>query len=202
MPWVDVAELAADAHLVTISAHKLGGPKGVGALVVRDGTPFRARQVGGGQERDRRGGTHNVAGIVAMAEAVRLTVEERKATVERVAPMRDRLVDGLLAAVPDALESGARARKIAGNAHLCFGGIESEALLFLLERDGVLASAASSCASGAQDPSHVLAAIGISRAVARGSLRLSLGTTTTEADVDRALAVIPPAVAHLREVGS
>jgi cysteine desulfurase len=202
LPWLDVAALASTAELITVSAHKVGGPKGVGALVVRDGTQFRARQVGGGQERDRRGGTHNVAGIVAMGEAVRSTVEERKATVERVAPMRDRLVDGLLAAVPGTIESGDRARKVAGNAHVCFPGIESEALLFLLERDGVLASAASSCASGALDPSHVLAALGLPPHVARGSLRLSLGSTTTDADIDRALAVIPPAVAHLREVGS
>jgi cysteine desulfurase len=202
MPWLDVAALAADAQLVTISAHKLGGPKGVGALVVRDGTPFRARQIGGGQERDRRGGTQNVAGIAAMAEAIRITVEERKAAVDRIGPRRDRLVDGLLAAVPGAIESGDRARKVAGNAHVCVPGIESEALLFLLEEEGIMASAASSCASGAQDPSHVLAAMGIPRDVARGSLRLSLGPTTTEADVDHALAVIPRAVAHLREHGS
>ena len=202
MPWLDVAALAADAQLIAISAHKLGGPKGVGALAVREGTPFRARQVGGGQERDRRGGTQNVAGIAAMAEAIRLTVDERKATVDRVAPRRDRLVDGLLAAVPGAIESGDRARKVAGNAHVCLPGVESEALLFLLEEEGIMASAASSCASGAQDPSHVLAAMGIPREVARGSLRLSLGPTTSEADVDHALAIIPRAVAHLREHGS
>jgi cysteine desulfurase len=202
MPWLDVAALAADAQLVAISAHKLGGPKGVGALAVREGTPFRARQVGGGQERERRGGTQNVAGIAAMAEAVRLTVDERKATVDRVGPRRDRLVDGLLAAVPGAIESGDRARKVAGNAHVCLPGIESEALLFLLEQEGIMASAASSCASGAQDPSHVLAAMGIPRDVASGSLRLSLGPTTSEADVDHALAIIPRAVAHLREHGS
>ena len=202
MPWLDVAALAADAQLIAISAHKLGGPKGVGALAVRDGTPFRARQVGGGQERERRGGTQNVAGIAAMAEAVRLTVDERKATVDRVGPRRDRLVDGLLARVPGAIESGDRARKVAGNAHVCVPGIESEALLFLLEEEGIMASAASSCASGAQDPSHVLAAMGIPRDVARGSLRLSLGPTTSEADVDHALAIIPRAVAHLRECGS
>ena len=121
---------------------------------------------------------------------------------ERIAPLRDRLVDGLLAAVPGAIESGDRSRKVAGNAHLCFPRIESEALLFLLEREGIMASAASSCASGAQDPSHVLAALGIPRDVALGSLRLSLGSTSTAADVDHALAVIPRAVAHLEERGS
>ena len=202
LPWIDVATAARDAHLVTISAHKLGGPKGVGALVVRDGTPFRPLVVGGGQERDRRGGTHNVAGVAAMAEAIRMTLAEREHAVARVSAQRDRLVDGLLARVPDTIESGDRARKVAGNAHLCFAGIESEALLFLLEQDGIAASAAASCASGAQDPSHVLAAIGIPRDVARGSLRLSLGYETTDAEIATALEVIPRAVAHLREVGS
>lgn len=198
MPWIDVAEAAACAQMITISAHKFGGPKGVGALVVRDRVAFTPRQIGGGQERDRRGGTHNVAGVIAMAEALRLTVEERKATVERIGPLRDRLVDGLLAAVPGTRESGDRSRKIAGNAHLCFAGIESEALLFLLEQEGIMASAASSCASGALEPSHVLAAIGVPTDLARGSLRLSLGPSTTGADIDHALAVIPAAVAHLR----
>ena len=162
----------------------------------------RARQVGGGQERERRSGTQNVAGIVAMAEAARLTVDERKAVVDRVTPMRDRLADGLLSVVPNTHESGDRGRKVAGNCHLCFDGIESEALLFILEQHDVLASAAASCASGAQDPSHVLAALGLSRDRAQGSLRLSLGTTTTEDDIDHVLAVIPPAVARLRERGS
>jgi cysteine desulfurase len=201
-PWLDVAALAEPADLVSISAHKFGGPKGVGVLVVRDGVPFAARQVGGGQERERRSGTQNVAGIVAMAEAARLTVDERKTVVDRVAPLRDRLADGLLAAVPNTIESGDRSHKVAGNCHVCFDGIESEALLFILEQHGVMASAAASCASGAQDPSHVLAALGVPRTTAQGSLRLSLGTTTTDDDIDLALAVIPPAVARLRERGS
>ena len=201
-PWLDVAALAQPADLISISAHKFGGPKGSGVLVVRDGTPFTARQVGGGQERERRSGTQNVAGIVAMAEAARLTVDERKQTVDRVSPRRDRLADELLARVPGTIESGDRARKIAGNCHLCFEGIESEALLFILEEHGIMASAAASCASGAQDPSHVLAALGLPRAVAQGSLRLSLGPSTNDADVELALRVIPDAVARLREHGS
>lgn len=202
LSWLDVAEAAAPAGLISISAHKFGGPKGVGALVVREGVPFAPRQVGGGQERERRSGTHNVAGIVAMAAAASATVDERKAVVDRVGALRDRLADGLLTAVANTVESGDRARKIAGCCHLCFDGIESEALLFLLEQEGVMASAASSCASGAQDPSHVLAALRFSRELARGSLRLSLGRTTTDADVDRALEVIPPAVERLRRMGS
>jgi cysteine desulfurase len=199
--WLDIPAYTSGAAMVSISAHKFSGPKGVGALVVRDGTPFVARQLGGGQERDRRGGTQNVAGIVAMGEAARLTVDERKATVERVGALRDRLADGLVATVPGTMETGRRADKVAGNCHLCFDGIESEALLYLLEQDGIMASAAASCASGAQDPSHVLAAMGVSRDVAQGSLRLSLGVASTDADVDHALTAIPPAVARLREHG-
>ena len=137
-----------------------------------------------------------------MAEAARLTVDERKATVDRVAPLRDRLADGLLTSVPDTIESGDRARKVAGNCHVCFQGIESEALLFILEEQGIMASAAASCASGAQDPSHVLAALGVPREIAQGSLRLSLGTSSTADDVALALRVIPDAVARLRELGS
>jgi cysteine desulfurase len=197
-PWLDVADLAADAQLVSISAHKFGGPKGVGALVVRDGAEPSPIVFGGGQERDLRSGTHNVAGIVGMAGAARATIDTRKAVVDRVAPLRDRLVDTLVAAVPDAVETGDRARKVAGNAHVRFRGIESEALLVLLDDAGICASAGSACASGAMEPSHVLSAMGVDRDDALGSLRLSLGVTTTDADVDRAVAVITDAVARLR----
>jgi cysteine desulfurase len=201
-PWLDVAALAAPADLISISAHKFGGPKGVGVLVAREGVDLAPRQIGGGQERDLRSGTQNVAGIVAMGVAARVTVDERKATVDRIEPLRERLADGLVVAIPDAHESGDRAQKIAGNCHVCFDGIESEALLYLLEKDGIMASAASSCASGAQDPSHVLAAIGVPRELAAGSLRLSLGSTTSDEDVDRALDVLPRAIERLRVLGS
>jgi cysteine desulfurase len=196
--WLDVATAVAPAQLVSISAHKFGGPKGVGALVVRDGVVLEPLLLGGGQERDRRSGTHNVAGIVAMAEALRITVAERETTGARVAAMRDRLVDGLVAEVPGLTETVPRDRKVPGSAHVCIEGIESEALLFLLDRAGVCASAASSCASGAMDPSHVLAAMGVPKEVAQGALRLSLGFASTDAEVDRVLEVLPPAVAQLR----
>lgn len=204
--WVDVAVHARDAHLVSVSAHKFGGPKGVGALVVRDGVRLAPQLLGGGQERELRSGTQNVAGISSMAAAAARTVADRAATVARIGALRDRLADGLRAAVPGTYESGVgfagepvdRTHKVAGSCHLCFADVESEALLFLLERAGVYASAASSCASGAQDPSHVLAAMGVSRALAQGSLRLSLGWSSTDADVDLALEVIPPAIAQVR----
>jgi cysteine desulfurase len=166
--------------------------------VVREGTVLEPLLRGGGQERERRSGTHNVAGIVGMAAALAGWVEERPAIVARVGARRDRLADGLLAAVPGAVELGDRRRKVAGSCHLCIEGVDSESLLFLLDRDGVCASAASSCASGALEPSHVLAAMGVPASLARGALRLSLGWSTTDADVDRALEVLPAAVARLR----
>lgn len=221
--WLDVAELTRLAQLVSFSAHKFGGPKGVGVLIVRDGVKLSPIIHGGGQERDRRGGTHNVAGIVGMAAAAEVAAAERQETVARIEKLRNRLTDHLKATVSDVVETGVvepgtidavkadaevsdaftdRSRKIAGSCHLCFGGVESEELLFLLEREGVYASAASSCASGAFEPSHVLAAMGYDRNLAKGSLRLSLGTTTTEADIDRACAVIPNAVAQLRRAAA
>ena len=199
-PWLDVRELAAGADLVAVSGHKFGGPKGVGALVVRNGLMLKPLIYGGGQERDRRSGTHNVAGIVACAAAMRATVADRAADVERTARLRDRLADGLLASVPGACETGSRSTKIAGNCHLRFDGVESEALLVLLDDAGVCASAGSACASGAMEPSHVLRAMGVSVTDALSSVRLSLGSTTTDDDVDLALKVVPDAVAQLRRV--
>lgn len=198
-PWLDLATWAAPAQLVSVSAHKVGGPQGVGALVVREGTPLRPRLLGGGQERERRSGTHNVAGVAGFAAALAVTVRERDEAGTRVARLRDRLADGLTATIAGCSETGDRARKVPGSCHLRVAGIESEALLVLLDQAGICAAAASSCASGALDPSHVLAAMGVDRTAARGSLRLSLGSTTTDADVERALAAIPPAVARLRD---
>ncbi len=204
--WLDVATVAAEADLVSVSAHKFGGPKGVGAFVIRDGTPIDPLLIGGGQERDRRSGTQNVAGVVAMAAAARSAADERKALVDRLTPLRDALLDGLGAALPGTVETGVsgvgvargRSHKIAGSCHVCFPGIESEALLFLLDQAGIAASAASSCTSGAMEPSHVLAAMGIDRSLAGGSLRLSFGWPTTAADVELALDVVPAAVCRLR----
>lgn len=201
-PWLDVAALAAGADLVSVSAHKFGGPKGVGALVVREGTKVAPILHGGGQEQERRSGTHNLAGIVGMAAAMTATVSSRDETVARVAALRDRLLDGILAAVPDAVETGTRTSKVAGNAHLRFPGVESESLLFLLDDAGVCASAGSACASGALEPSHVLTAMGVPADEARGSLRLSLGVTTTDADVDLAVKAVADVVTRLRSGGS
>ncbi len=198
LQWLDLAAAAADFDLVAVSAHKFGGPKGVGVLLVRGSTSVEPLLMGGGQERDRRSGTHNVAGIVAMAEAMRVTVVTRTETVARVQALRDRLVDGLVAQVAGLRETVPRDRKVAGSAHVCVEGVENESLLFLLDRGGVCASAASACSSGAMDPSHVLAAMGVPREVAGGALRLSLGWASRDEDVDRVLEVLPAAVQRLQ----
>ena len=200
--WLDIASVAAGAQLISVSAHKVGGPQGVGVLVHRRGTPLHARQLGGGQERELRSGTHNVAGIVGMAAALAAKAEARDDEAERIAALRDRLAGGLRAEVPGMVETvapdGDRAHLLPSTVHLTIDGVESEALLFLLDEAGICASAASACASGAQEASHVLAALGTPLGPVTGALRLSLGWTSTEADVDRALEVLPTVVGKLR----
>lgn len=196
--WVDLRDVTPHVDLLALSAHKFGGPKGVGVLVERGGPKIDPLIIGGGQERERRSGTHNVAGIVAMATALRLTDEERSTEVPRLTALRDRLVDGLVSRLDGVIETIPRAEKVAGSAHVCISGVESESLLFLLDEADVCASAASACASGAMEPSHVLAAMGLDRDVAMGALRLSLGHASTEADVDRGLEAIAAAVTRLR----
>jgi cysteine desulfurase len=200
--WLDLRDLTPHVDLMSLSAHKFGGAKGVGVLVVRDGVRLDPIIRGGGQERDRRSGTHNVAGIVALAEALSITDADRTREVERLAGLRDRLLEGLLANVDELVETVPRAQKVAGSAHVCIKGVESEALLFLLDEAHVCASAASACASGAMEPSHVLAAMGLDRRWTAGALRMSLGHTPTEPDVDRAVDVLVDAVSQLRRRAS
>jgi cysteine desulfurase len=197
-PFLDVATAAAAADLVTLSAHKLGGPKGTGMLVVREGTRLRPLTFGGGQERERRSGTQDVAGAVGLAVALRLAVEQRATETARVAALRDRLADGLVSSIPKTTESAPRAKVLPGYAHLRFAEVEQEELLVLLDEAYVCASAGSACASGAIEPSHVLLAMGVAPADARSAVRFTLGHTTTEANVDQALAATPPAVERLR----
>jgi len=202
--WVDLSVVAADADLVSITGHKLGGPVGTGALFVRQGITLDPLVLGGGQERGRRAGTPDVAGAEAFAVAASTATAERDTSIVRLGALRDHLVDGLVEqlgaiVIPTVLQAGAPVA--ACMAHLMLAEVEAEALLFLLDAAGLRASAASSCSSGAQDPSHVLAAMGIDRQLAQGSLRLSLGHTTTDADIDAALEIIPPAVQQLRSRG-
>jgi cysteine desulfurase len=153
---------------------------------------------GGGQEWGLRSGTASVAGAVGMAEALRVTARRRADEVARIRPLRDRLAAGLAERVPGSFVNGDMARKIAGNCHVGFPGVEAETLLVALDRDGLYAAAGSSCTSGATEPSHVLEAMGVPRDAALASIRLSLGYASTAADVDTALDLIPRAVEQLR----
>jgi cysteine desulfurase len=197
--WLETVPLTAWADLVSISAHKFGGPKGVGALVASPGVTIGPHIYGGGQERDRRSGTHNVPGIVAMATALSVTEAARPATVARVGALRDRLGDGILASVPGAVETGERHRRVAGSLHLRLAGIEAEALVVLLDQLGLAVSAGAACSSGAVEVSHVLTSMGLGPEEAASGIRLSLGPTTTDADIDLALAVVPAALGQLRD---
>jgi cysteine desulfurase len=196
--WLDLRQLWPHVDLLSLSAHKFGGPKGVGVLVIRKGVTIDPLLVGGGQERDRRSGTHNVPGIVAMAAALAATDAERETECVRVAALRDRLVGGLVSAVDGVHETVPTDIKVAGGAHICVEGVESESLLFLLDEEGLCASAASACASGAMEPSHVLAAMGVQGNWSTGALRMTLGRTTTADDADRAVEILAGAISTLR----
>jgi cysteine desulfurase len=195
--WLDLAPLTASSDMLTLSSHKFGGPKGCGIMFLREGVDSEPLIFGGGQERDRRSGTHNVAGIVASAAALAATVAERDAECARIAMLREELVAGLVA-IGGVRPTISPDRSVPGIAHVCIEGIENEALLYLLDEANLCASAASACASGAMEPSHVLAAMGVPRETARGALRLSLGHTTTRGDIAAAVDIVGTAVARLR----
>ena len=198
--WLDIAETSKKAHLISLTGHKFGGPKGAGALILRNGVNLAPVIRGGGQERERRSGTQNVPAIVGLGEAARLMQVERLKINERVTRLRDKLENGLIdkiSGVSRTLPKGTP--RTPGIAHLCFEKIENEALLFLLEDKGIYASAASSCASGAQEASHVLQAMGVDLKTAGGSIRFSLGQATTDEEIDHALITVPNAVEQLRE---
>ncbi len=198
-PYLDLAEQTAGADLVSLSAHKVGGPVGVGALAVRPRVALAARQHGGGQERERRSGTQDVAGAVGLATALRLVAAERAEAGARVAALRDRLADGLVASVLGAHRTvPAGTAVLPGHLHLCVPGVEREELLVALGQAGVCVSGGSSCASGALEPSHVLAAMGVAPELAAGALRFTLGHGTADADVDRALRIVAGVVEALR----
>jgi cysteine desulfurase len=195
--WLDLREIWPLVDAMALSAHKFGGPKGVGVLAVRAGSDVAPLILGGGQERDRRSGTHNVAGIVALARALESTDRERASECARVGALRETLVSRV--AMAGGVHRTVPAdRAVPGVAHVCIADVESEALLYLLDEGGVCASAASACASGAMEPSHVLAAMGVERGLATGALRMSLGHTTAGADIDEAAAVVTGAIERIR----
>jgi cysteine desulfurase len=196
--YLELAAVTGACDLVSVSAHKVGGPKGVGALVVRAPNQVAPILRGGGQEHERRSGTHDVAGIVGFATALGLAQRRRRDEALRVTALRDRLADAIRTAVPNTVESAPRSTILPGHCHLRFDGVEQEELLVLLDRDDVYASAGSSCASGAIEPSHVLVAMGVAGSDAQSAVRFTLGYTSTEAEVDRAADVVANAVGRLR----
>ena len=197
--WLDLRPITSLADFVALSAHKFGGPKGVGVLTVHEGRSITPLLHGGGQERERRSGTQNVAGIAGLAAAAEITEATRTDVVARVSGLRDRLVDGVLGAVDGCTETVRdRSAKVAGNAHLTIDGVESEAVLVLLNEAGIAASAGSACASGALHVSPVLLAMGVQKERAGGALRLTLGSASTDDDVDAVLAALPRVLRQLR----
>jgi cysteine desulfurase len=191
---------AIGVNLLSIAAHKIYGPKGVGALYVRNRTPFAPQTVGGSQERNRRAGTEDVAAAAGLAAALQLATEERAQRNEHVVAMRDRLLAEVPRAIPDTIVTGPPSgpRRLPNSASFAFADVEGEAVLLQLDLDGVAASSGSACTTASLEPSHVLVAMGVPERYLRGSLRLTLGHENTMADIDRLLEVLPPAVGRIR----
>ena len=189
---------ASGLSAMSVAAHKFGGPQAVGALLLRRDVACAPLLHGGGQERDIRSGTADVAGAVGMAAAIRLAVDGLEANSVRLRALRDRLVEGVLSEVDDVRVNGSRESRLPGNAHFTFRGCEGDALLMLLDANGIECSTGSACTAGVPQASHVLIAMGADAATARGSLRLSLGHTTVDGDVDEVLRVLPAAVDRAR----
>jgi cysteine desulfurase len=189
---------ASGVAAMTVSGHKVGGPHGVGALLIGREVPCRPLLHGGGQERELRSGTLNTPGIVGLATAVEIAVRDQAARAERIARLRDDLVVAVRAAVPDAVYNGDPVHRLPGNAHFSFPGCEGDALLMLLDARGIECSTGSACSAGVAQPSHVLVALGADTARARGSLRFSLGHTSTADDVAALAAAIGPVVERVR----
>ncbi len=190
---------ASGLSAVSVTAHKFGGPPGIGALLLRRDVACVPLAHGGGQERDVRSGTPDVAGAVGMATAVQIAVDTLDATSARLCGLRDRLIDGVLAGIDDTHVNGSRIHRLPGNAHFTFAGCEGDALLMLLDANGIECSTGSACTAGVAQPSHVLLAMGADPTGARGSIRLTLGHTSVDADVDAVLRVLPGAVNRARQ---
>ena len=197
---LDIDVKKQNIDLLSLSAHKFHGPKGVGALYVRRGFPLVNVIDGGAQERGKRAGTESMAAICGMAAALKDACDHREENMARVAAMRDRLIAGIKEQVPHCDLNGDPVNRLPGNVSFCFEGIEGESLLLLLDAHGVCASSGSACTSGSLDPSHVLLAIGRVHDVAHGSLRLSLSEYNTEEEIDHILQVVPQVVSYLRNM--
>ena len=188
---------AQNIDMLSLSGHKFHGPKGVGVLYVRKGLQLHSLIEGGAQERRKRAGTENIAGIVSLAAALQEACDHLEENAAKVSVLRDKLIDGL-SAIPHSVLNGHRTNRLPGNVNICFEGIEGESLLLLLDDKGICASSGSACTSGSLDPSHVLLAIGRPHEIAHGSLRLSLSEWNTQEEVDYMLQEIPKVVEYLR----
>ena len=195
---LDVNRLGVD--MLTLAAHKFYGPKGIGILYVRHGTPFRPFQYGGSQEGNRRAGTENIPLIVGAAEALRIAAEEQGVNNEHSKALRDRLIDGILSRIPNSTLNGHPTERLPNNANFCIDGVAGESVLVGLDMEGISASSGSACTSGSLEPSHVLTAMGVPAERAVGSLRLTVGKSNEDSDVDRVLDVLPAIVERLRRV--
>jgi cysteine desulfurase len=184
--------------LLSLAAHKFRGPKGVGVLYIRRGVPFLAQQNGGGQERQRRAGTENVAGIVGASEALRMTQESLEIDRERIGALARRLRNGVARAIPGTTLNGHPEQRLANNVSISFDGADAQDLLRDLDAAGVACSAGAACGATTIEPSHVLLAMGLPLEAAASTLRFSLGHDTTAADIDYVLEVLPPIVARSR----
>ncbi len=193
---IDVEKMQID--MLSMSAHKFSGPKGIGALYIRKGVRLNNLIEGGAQERNKRAGTENVPAIVGMAEALRLAVEEMDAHTQQLIRMRDRIIHEILENIPYVRLNGHPTDRLPGNVNLSFEYIEGESLLLSLDLKGIAASSGSACTSGSLDPSHVLLAIGLSHEIAHGSLRITLGYENTDDDIDYLFSVLPEIVNRLR----
>lgn len=185
--------------MLSVSAHKFHGPKGVGVLYCRKTVPLRNLIEGGAQERNRRGGTENIAGICGLAAALKDACANLDDNMKKERALRDRLIEGL-SAIPHSKLNGDRERRLPGNVNMCFEGIEGESLLLLLDAKGICASSGSACTSGSLDPSHVLLALGLPHEVAHGSLRLSLSEYNTADEIETIIAEVPKVVSYLRSI--
>ena len=197
---LNTRELGVD--LLSLSAHKFGGPKGVGVLYVRRGTPYEPQQMGGGQERQRRSGTENVAGVVGMAEALKLASMERDEFNAHCSRLRDRIIDTVAKTIDGAYLNGHPTERLSNNVNISFASVEGEPVLLGLDLAGICASSGSACSSASLEPSHVLVAIGLSAEVAQGSLRITLGLENTDDEVDYMLDVLEGLIAKLRAMPS
>lgn len=195
---VDVKAMNID--MLSLSAHKFHGPKGVGVFYCRRGIPLDSLIDGGDQERGKRAGTENVAGIVGLGAAIELAVASMDETAERLSKMRDRLIDTILKEIPACHCNGSREKRLPGNANISFRGVEGEGLLLRLDMAGIAASSGSACASSSLDPSHVLLAIGLPHETAHGSVRFSFSDMNSEEDIDYILEKLPPIVKTLRDM--